>query len=58
VGLKITRERLETIYGQNQSLELFSVPDGGVAARVCIPLRLATAGAEQLPVAAASVAPA
>jgi len=58
VGLKITRERLETIYGRNQSMELLSLPDGGVAAQVCIPLRLAVAGTEQPPVAAASVAPA
>ncbi len=58
VGLRITRERLETIYGQDQSVELFSLPGGGVAARVCIPLRLAVAGIEQLPVAAASIAPA
>ena len=58
VGLKITRERLETIYGQNQSVELISLPAGGVAARVCIPLRQALAGTEQLPVTATSVAPA
>ncbi len=41
MGLRITRERLETIYGQDQSVELLSLPDGGVAARVCIPLRMA-----------------
>jgi two-component system, LytTR family, sensor kinase len=57
VGLRITRERLETIYGQDQSLELLSLPDGGVAARVCIPLRIAVAGGEQLSVTAPSVAP-
>ena len=43
VGLRITRERLETIYGQTQSLELITLPDG-VAARVCIPLQMATSG--------------
>src|SRR5580704_408368 len=39
VGLRITRERLETIYGHDQSLELVSLPEGGFAARVSIPLR-------------------
>lgn len=57
VGLRITRERLETIYGQDQSVELLSLPEGGVAARVSIPFRPAVAGSEQQPVAAASVAP-
>jgi len=56
VGLRITRERLETIYGQDQSVELLSLPEGGVAARVSIPLRPAVAGSEQQPVVAASVA--
>ena len=37
-GLRITRERLESLYGQNQSLEIVSPPDGGVTVRVCIPL--------------------
>jgi signal transduction histidine kinase len=37
VGLRITHERLETIYGQNQSLELLSRPEGGTVARVSIP---------------------
>jgi two-component sensor histidine kinase len=37
-GLRITRERLESLYGQNQSLEVVSPPDGGVTIRVCIPL--------------------
>lgn len=40
IGLRITRERLESLYGQNQSLELVSPPDGGVTIRVCIPLRI------------------
>jgi len=38
LGLRITRERLETIYGQDQSMELLTLPTGGVAARVSIPL--------------------
>ena len=41
VGLRITRERLETIYGQDQSVELLTMPEGGVAARVSIPLHAA-----------------
>jgi two-component system, LytTR family, sensor kinase len=41
VGLRITRERLETIYGQNQSVQLLGLPQGGVVARVSIPLRIA-----------------
>jgi two-component system, LytTR family, sensor kinase len=48
LGLRITRERLETIYGQDQSVEVRNLPEGGVAARVCIPLRVAAAGSEQL----------
>ena len=55
IGLRITRERLETIYGQDQSVELLSLPDGGVAARVCIPLRAGVIGSEQLPIVASSV---
>src|SRR5579864_4349450 len=55
LGLRITRERLETIYGQDQSVELLSLPDGGVAARVCIPLRPEMIGSEQLPIVASSV---
>jgi two-component system, LytTR family, sensor kinase len=39
-GLRITRERLESLYGQKQSLELLSPPEGGVTIRVCIPFRL------------------
>jgi two-component system LytT family sensor kinase len=58
MGLRITRERLETIYGQDQSMELLSPPDGGVVARVCIPLRLAADARESLSEPAASVAPA
>jgi len=39
VGLRNTRERLETIYGQNQSVELLTLPEGGAIARVSIPFR-------------------
>ena len=39
VGLRNTRERLETIYGQNQSVELLTLPEGGAVARVSIPFR-------------------
>jgi LytS/YehU family sensor histidine kinase len=38
-GLKLTRERLETLYGQNQSVELSTPPAGGVAISVSIPFR-------------------
>ncbi|MGA8272445.1 MAG: histidine kinase [Candidatus Sulfotelmatobacter sp.] len=41
IGLRITRERLETIYGQNQSVQLLTLPEGGVVARVSIPLSMA-----------------
>lgn len=58
VGLRITRERLETIYGQDQSLELLSLPEGGVAARVSIPLRLAVTEIEQVRTVVGSVTPA
>jgi two-component system, LytTR family, sensor kinase len=43
VGLRITRERLETIYGQTQSLELITLPDGATA-RVSVPLQIAISG--------------
>jgi two-component system LytT family sensor kinase len=39
LGLRITRERLESLYGQNQSVELLSLPEGA-ATRICIPFRL------------------
>ena len=42
LGLKITRERLESLYGADHSLELLSLPGGGTMARVCIPFRLWT----------------
>jgi LytS/YehU family sensor histidine kinase len=39
LGLKVTRERLETLYGQNQSIEVTCPPEGGVAVTVSIPFR-------------------
>jgi two-component system, LytTR family, sensor kinase len=55
VGLRITRERLETIYGHDQSLELVSLPEGGFAARVSIPLRGPYLTAEPVELTSASV---
>jgi signal transduction histidine kinase len=40
LGLRITRERLESLYGQDQSVELLSAPGGGTVTRICIPLSL------------------
>jgi two-component system LytT family sensor kinase len=40
LGLRITRERLESLYGQNQSLEVVSPPHGGLTICVSIPLRI------------------
>lgn len=39
-GLRITRERLESLYGQDQSVELRPRPGGGAIARISIPFRL------------------
>jgi signal transduction histidine kinase len=40
LGLRITRERLESLYGPDQSVELLSVPGGGTITRICIPFRV------------------
>ena len=40
LGLRITRERLESLYGQNHRLEIVSPPNGGVTICVSIPLRI------------------
>jgi two-component system LytT family sensor kinase len=40
LGLRITRDRLESLYGQDQSVELLSLPGGWTVARVCIPFRV------------------
>jgi two-component system LytT family sensor kinase len=37
LGLRITRERLASLYGHDQSLELLGLPEGGARAQVCIP---------------------
>ncbi len=47
LGLKITRQRLETLYGERQSLELASFHDGGVAVAVTIPFSVAQEPAEE-----------
>lgn len=41
LGLKVTRQRLETLYGANQSVELACPPEGGVAVTVTIPFQIA-----------------
>ena len=43
LGLKVTRERLETLYGQNQILKVVSTPEDGVTVLVRIPFH-ASAG--------------
>ena len=40
LGLRNTRERLESLYGKNQTLELVCPPQGGVTVRVRVPFRL------------------
>jgi two-component system, LytTR family, sensor kinase len=57
VGLRITRERLETIYGHDQNLELLSLPEGGFTARITIPLRGSFPRLEPLQITSASIAP-
>jgi len=39
VGLRATRDRLETLYGSEQSLDIRELPEGGVEVRVSIPFR-------------------
>lgn len=39
MGLGITRGRLESLYGKNQSLVVRNLPAGGVEARITIPFR-------------------
>jgi signal transduction histidine kinase len=40
LGLRITRERLESLYGRDQRLELLRPPGGGTTVQVCIPFRV------------------
>jgi len=39
LGLKLTRERLEVLYGENQSVEVTCPAEGGVSVLVSIPFR-------------------
>ena len=39
LGLRVTRERLESLYGQDQSVELLSTPGDGTTMRIRIPFR-------------------
>jgi len=41
LGLKVTRERLETLYGASQSIELASPAEGGVSVVITIPFQVA-----------------
>jgi len=54
IGLANTRARLEQLYGQEQSLQLFNLQPRGVAAKLSIPVRRAPA--EQSTAAAGAVA--
>ncbi len=49
VGLKVTRERLEALYGQNQVVELASPPEGGVSVLVSIPFQTSSESAAEDP---------
>ena len=40
LGLRVTRERLETLYGQEQSVELLSPAEGGLAIHVSLPFHM------------------
>jgi two-component system LytT family sensor kinase len=40
LGLETTRERLQTLYGNNQSFEIHGAPNGGVEVYVRIPFRV------------------
>jgi len=44
LGLRATRERLSTLYGAGQHLELAKLPEGGTSVRIRIPCRLYSAG--------------
>ena len=46
LGLKATRERLETLYGNNQHMEIRNVPEGGVEVSIRIPFSLSSAASE------------
>jgi two-component system LytT family sensor kinase len=44
LGLSTTRDRLRTLYGDEQKLEFLPVAEGGVEVRVRIPFRMASTG--------------
>jgi two-component system LytT family sensor kinase len=44
LGLRITRERLESLYGQDQRLDLLSLPGGGTMVHVRIPFLVQVSG--------------
>jgi LytS/YehU family sensor histidine kinase len=52
LGLRVTRERLESLYGQDQSMELLSPLEGGATVLVRIPFRAQSGESrEEMPVA-------
>jgi LytS/YehU family sensor histidine kinase len=44
LGLRITRERLESLYGPDQRLDLLSLPKGGTMVHVRIPFQVGDGG--------------
>ncbi len=46
LGLRLTRERLETLYGADQSMVLASPPEGGMSILVTIPFRVSSDSAD------------
>jgi signal transduction histidine kinase len=46
VGLRNTRQRLEQLHGDRQSLDISSLPGGGTAVRITLPWRVAEGGAD------------
>lgn len=40
LGIRTTRERLQTLYGSRQSFEIHAVPTGGVEVRIRIPFQI------------------
>ena len=44
LGLRNTRERLESLYGQDQRLDLLSLPGGGTTVHVRIPFLVRVSG--------------
>jgi two-component system, LytTR family, sensor kinase len=47
LGLRVTRERLETLYGADQSIVLASPPDGGMSVLVTIPFQISSTPPEE-----------